>query len=81
VAFDFVEDIGYLCDKITELQAALWPLKSDKPRFAAFMEKLDSAAEHALDLQRVALRAAGGRMIASIEEAGDPDAPSGEPTL
>jgi hypothetical protein len=68
VAFDFVEDVGILCDKLTELQAELWPLKSGTPRLAAFAEKLDIAAEHALDLHRVAVRAAGGRIIA--EEAG-----------
>jgi hypothetical protein len=62
VASYFVEDIGFLCDKLTELQAALWPLKSGTPRLAAFAEKLDCAAEHALDLHRVALRAAGGRI-------------------
>jgi hypothetical protein len=81
VAFYFVEDIGFLCDKLTALQAALWPLKSGTPRLAAFVEKLDCAAEHALELHRVAVRAAGGVIIANIEETGGPDGPPGEPAL
>jgi hypothetical protein len=60
VAGEFVEDLGILCDKLTKLRDALRWLTAASPR-------LENAAEHALSLHRVAVRACGGRIVEKIE--------------